>query len=61
MEIWELIFYINRVSRAINRDFIFSAITYIIGATIVFVLLWWALRKAFKAIIAATKKGKSQI
>lgn len=33
----------------------------ILTYTVPFIFLWWAVRKAYKAIIAATTKGKSKI
>lgn len=60
-EFFEMLTHINKISRAIDRSFIFPAIVYIIGATIVFIFLWWAVRKAFKVIVAAAKHGKSKI
>lgn len=58
---FELLTYINRVSRAIDRSFILPAIVYIIGSTIVFIFLWWAVRKAFRAIVSAVTRGKGRI
>lgn len=36
-------------------------IAYIIGACIGLVFLWWAVRKAFRAIAAAAMRGKARI
>lgn len=36
-------------------------IAYIIGACIALVFLWWAVRKAFRAITAAAMRGKARI
>lgn len=60
-EFFEMLTYINRVSRAIDRSFIFPAIIYIIGTTIVFIFLWWAVRIAFRAIMQAVTKGRGRI
>lgn len=34
---------------------------YIIGACIALVFLWWAIRKAWRAILAAATRGKARI
>lgn len=60
-EFFEMLTYINRISRAIDRSFVLPAIAYIIGGSIVFIFLWWAVRKAFRAIIQATTKGRGKI
>lgn len=36
-------------------------IAYIIGASVAFVFLWWGVRKAWRAILAATTRGKAKI
>lgn len=38
-----------------------SFIAYIIGASVAFVFLWWGVRKAWRAILAATTRGKAKI
>lgn len=38
-----------------------SFIAYIIAASVAFVFLWWAVRKAWRAILAATTRGKAKI
>ena len=38
-----------------------SFIAYIIGASVVFVFLWWAVRKAWRAILSATTRGKARM
>lgn len=38
-----------------------SFLAYIIGAGVVFVFLWWGVRKAWRAILAATTRGKAKI
>lgn len=38
-----------------------SFIAYIIGAAVVFVFLWWGVRKAWRAILAATTRGKAKL
>lgn len=40
---------------------IVSFLAYIIGVTIVFVFLWWAVRKAWRAIMAAATRGKARL
>lgn len=36
-------------------------IAYIIGAVVGLVFLWWAVRKAFRAVTAAAMRGKARI
>lgn len=38
-----------------------SFLAYIIGASIGFVFLWWAIRKAWRAVLAASTRGKAKI
>ena len=40
---------------------IVAMIAGILGVTVVFVFLWWGVRKGFRAIVAATTKGKPKI
>lgn len=50
---------------AVTDQFSVSNITtfiaYIIGASVAFVFLWWGVRKAWRAILAATTRGKAKI
>lgn len=50
---------------AVTDQFSISNITtfiaYIIGASVAFVFLWWGVRKAWRAILAATTRGKAKI
>lgn len=34
-------------------------LAYIIGATVVFVFLWWGVRRAYRAIVSAATRGKA--
>lgn len=38
-----------------------SFISFIIGASVAFVFLWWGVRKAWRAIVSATTRGKGKI
>ena len=40
---------------------IVAMIAGILGVTVAFVFLWWAVRKGFRAIVAAATKGKPRI
>lgn len=40
---------------------IVSFLAYIVGAAIVFIFLWWAVRKAWNAITNAAMKGRKKI
>lgn len=56
---------ISGIMTAVTDQFSVSNITtfiaYIIGASIVFVFLWWGVRKAWRAILSATTRGKGRI
>lgn len=56
---------ISGIMSAVTDQFsvanITSFIAYIIGASIAFVFLWWGVRKAWRAILAATTRGKAKI
>ena len=56
---------ISGIMTAVTDQFSVSNITtfiaYIIGTAVVFVFLWWGVRKAWKAIMAATTRGKGRI
>ena len=56
---------ISGIMSAVTDQFsvanITSFIAYIIGACVAFVFLWWAVRKAWRAIMAATTRGKGRI
>lgn len=40
---------------------IVAVIAGILAATTAFVFLWWGVRKAYRAIIAGTTKGKAKV
>lgn len=56
---------IQSIMSAVTDQFSIANITsflaYIIGASIGFVFLWWGIRKAWKAILAASTRGKAKI
>ena len=56
---------VQGIMSAVTSQFSISNITtflaYIIGACVAFVFLWWAVRKAWRAILAATTRGKAKI
>lgn len=56
---------ISGIMSAVTDQFsvanITSFLAYIIGASVAFVFLWWAVRKAWRAILAATTRGKAKI
>lgn len=56
---------IQSIMSAVTQQFsianIVSFLAYIIGATVGFVFLWWAIRKAWRAILAASTRGKAKI
>lgn len=56
---------VQSIMTAVTNQFSVANITtflaYIIGACVAFVFLWWAVRKAWKAILAATTRGKAKI
>ena len=56
---------IQRIMTSVTDQFSIANITtyiaYIIGASIGFVFLWWGVRKAWRAILAATTRGKAKI
>lgn len=56
---------ISGIMSSVTDQFSVSNITsflaYIIGASVVFVFLWWAVRKAWRAILAASTRGKAKI
>lgn len=56
---------IQGIMSSVTTQFSVANITtflaYIIGASVAFVFLWWAVRKAWKAILAATTRGKAKI
>ena len=56
---------IQSIMTAVTDQFSIANITtyiaYIIGASIGFVFLWWGVRKAWRAILAATTRGKAKI
>lgn len=56
---------VQAIMTSVTDQFSVSNITtfiaYIVGACIAFVFLWWAVRKAWRAILAATTRGKGRI
>lgn len=52
---------VGAVSDQFSKQNITSFIAYIISASVVFVFLWWAVRKAWCAILSATTRGKGKI
>lgn len=56
---------IESILQAVTAQFsvanIVSFIAGILGVTVAFVFLWWGVRKGFRAIVAATTKGKPRI
>lgn len=56
---------IQTIMSAVTEQFSIANITtflaYIIGASVGFVFLWWAIRKAWRAILAASTRGKAKI
>lgn len=56
---------IQTIMTSVTDQFSVSNITtfiaYIVGACIAFVFLWWAVRKAWRAILSATTRGKGRI
>ena len=56
---------IQTIMTSVTNQFSVSNITtfiaYIVGACIAFVFLWWAVRKAWRAILSATTRGKGRI
>ena len=51
----------SSVTQQFSVTNITTFIAYIIGACIALVFLWWAVRKAFRAITAAAMRGKARI
>ena len=56
---------IQSIMSAVTDQFsvsnIVTFIAYIIGAGVVFVFLWWGVRKAWNAIMAAATRGKAKL
>lgn len=52
---------LDTVTTQFSVSNIVSMIAGILGVTVAFVFLWWAVRKGFKAIVAAATKGKPRI
>ncbi len=56
---------IQSIMSSVSTQFSIANITtflaYIISASIGFVFLWWGVRKAWRAILAATTRGKAKI
>lgn len=56
---------IQTIMSAVTEQFSIANITsflaYIIGFSVGFVFLWWAIRKGFRAILAASTRGKARI
>lgn len=56
---------VQSIMTAVTNQFSIANITsflaYIIGAVVGFVFLWWAIRKAWRAILAATTRGKAKL
>lgn len=52
---------LDTVTTQFSVSNIVAMIAGILGVTVAFVFLWWAVRKGFKAIVAAATKGKPRI
>ena len=52
---------LDTVTSQFSVSNIVAMIAGILGVTVAFVFLWWAVRKGFKAIVAAATKGKPRI
>lgn len=52
---------LDTVTTQFSVSNIVAMIAGILGVTVGFVFLWWAVRKGFKAIVAAATKGKPRI
>ena len=52
---------LDTVTNQFSVSNIVAMIAGILGVTVAFVFLWWAVRKGFKAIVAAATKGKPRI
>lgn len=52
---------LDTVTTQFSISNIVAMIAGILGVTVAFVFLWWAVRKGFKAIVAAATKGKPRI
>lgn len=52
---------LDSVTTQFSVSNIVAMIAGILGVTVAFVFLWWAVRKGFKAIVAAATKGKPRI
>ena len=52
---------LSAVTDTFSVGTIVQYVAYILGATVGFVLVWWGIRKAFKAIKNAATKGKAGV
>ena len=52
---------LDTVTTQFSVSNIVAMIAGILGVTVAFVFLWWAVRKGFKAIVSAATKGKPRI
>lgn len=52
---------LDTVTSQFSVSNIVAMIAGILGVTVAFVFLWWAVRKGFRAIVAAATKGKPRI
>ena len=52
---------LDTVTTQFSVSNIVAMIAGILGVTVAFVFLWWAVRKGFKAIVAAATKGNARI
>lgn len=52
---------LSAVTNTFSVTTIVQYVAYILGATVGFVLIWWGIRKAFKAIKNAATKGKAGV
>ena len=56
---------VQSIMTAVTTQFsisnIITYLAYIIGASIGFVFLWWAVRKAWRAILAAATRGRAKL
>lgn len=52
---------LSAVTDTFSVSTIVQYVAYILGAVVGFVLIWWGIRKAFKAIKNAATKGKAGV
>lgn len=52
---------LNAVTNQFSISNIVAMIAGILGVTVAFVFLWWGVRKGFRAIVAASTKGRPTV